>query len=237
MDTIINKLGKTVPLGMVVGCIMVEYGTLESIFYPGFSDNITRKIGSVFKKFSLVRTTEGTIITSKEDDEIDTGSGLEQIAKHLGYPCTIVSGQGTYVEIGLLYGKETDQLLTMYCKKIGSKELKFINKIEKFVEKINSKMDNPKNKLIVDVSSHKYFTIEKIREIVDGGKKLTTEHKNHIGWLLTKYGYGGGKNIFTSIKKNRQVLSTILRMVELEIKGFFNPTDTTVKKKIARRMK
>lgn len=218
MDTLygIEKLNKTIPIGLLLGCIMVDYGYIKSVMYRGFSDNVTEKIKSVFKKHVMYIGMGGTIITAKDADK--------SVDEKYWYP-NAISSEGMCIQAIVQYKKQKDIILEMYYNKIGSKEKKLIEKIYDFAVKINEKIGS----LSINIVFHKYFSFSKINEMIINKKKLNKEHKEHINWLFLKYGYvWDNKNTF--LNKNSVLLLNVLRLIEMETKGFFNPTDLSVKR-------
>ena len=222
MDTLcgMEKLNKIIPIGLLIGCIMVDYSYIKSVMYRGFSDNVTEKIKSVFKNHIMYSGMGGTIITSKHPDKHPDKS----VDEKYWYPSAI-SSEGICVQVIVQYKKQKDIILEMYYNKIGSKEKKIMEKIYDFAVKINEKIGS----LRIDIIYHKYFSFSKINEMIINKKKLNKEHKEHINWLFLKYGYVlDNKNTF--LNKNSVLLLNVLRLIEMETKGFFSPTDLSVKR-------
>jgi len=234
MDNIINKFIKQLPLGIVVGCFMIEYKVITSIFYPGFDDDNIESIKTVFKNFTYSRITEGTIISSKSKIPLNSGNyDMEKISDFLEYPCSINSDGSSYkIGINLTYGDLSDTLLIVYCKELDHKAKMFARDIVKFIKKLDGKLsDNLKSHVTIT----KYFTVKQLRGIIDLNGKLNDDSKVCIEDLFKEYGYGLilnlhiNKKIDMYNKKCKTLLSLLLRMCELEIDKKFNPNDKMVK--------
>jgi hypothetical protein len=234
MDNIINKFIKQLPLGIVVGCFMIEYKVMSSIFYPGFDDANIESIKTVFKNFTYSRITEGTIISSKSKIPLNNGSyDMEKISDFLEYPCSINSNRSSYkIGINLTYDDLSDTLLIIYCKQLDNNAKMFSRDIVKFIKKLDSKLSGNLNSY---VTITKYFTVKQLRDIVDLNGKLNDDSKVCIEDLFKEYGYGLilnlhiNKKINMYSKKCKTLLSLLLRLCELEIDKKFNPNDKAVK--------
>lgn len=227
MDTIIEKFIKTVPLGIVMGCIMIKAGILESIFYPGFNKNITTDVKRVFKTFTIMRIPQGTIITKKSQIPLNCGEFcIENVSKFLGYPCSVIESTTNRIEVIVRYGKIKDLLLTMYCDKIN-KSKKFLRDMSEFINRLNKKV---KKNLDIQVLINKHYTVKKIRQVIDSKKKISKDEKSHIAYLLRRYGYR--KALEYDINTHRKDYALLLKLCELEQMGFFSPTTANFKDKI-----
>ena len=234
MDNIINKFTKQLPLGIVVGCFMIEYKVITSIFYPGFDDDNIDSIKTVFKNFIYSRITEGTIISSKSKIPLNNGNySMEKISDFLEYPCSINDKGCSYkIKINLTYGDLSDTLLVIYCKELDSKAKMFARDIVQFIKKLDGKLSE---NLKSHVTITKYFTVKQLRDIVDLNGKLDEDSRVCIEDLFKEYGYGlilslhSSKKINMYHKKCKELLSLLLRLCELEIDKKFNPNDKTVK--------
>lgn len=233
MDDIVNKFIKQLPLGVVIGCFMIEYKIIPSIFYPGFDDENINCVKSVFKDFMYSRITEGTIISSKSKIPLNVGSyNMEKISDFLGYPCSINDKGSNYkIKIDLTYGDISDTLLVMYCEDVNDKTKIFTKDIIKFITKMNSKLSDD---LSSNLSIKKYYTVQKLRDVVDSGD-VNDDQRECIEDLFSTYGYKlilslhNNNKIDMYNKKCKKILALLLRMCELEMDGKFNPSDKEVK--------
>lgn len=237
MDELIQKFLKKVPLGIIIGCIAIQYKVIDSIFYPNFSADINKVLKSVFKTFTFLRIAEGTVVSRKSSIFIDKGKyDIKDISRFLGYPCSVEESECNQVKLILKYDNTSDELLTMYCDKMDKTLEKFIRRIVTFINKLDGKL---KKNLTITTKTQKYYTIDKIRRLVDDNKKLDKHHKTHIMTLLNKYGYQKvvklGAKIY--LKKHLDTLSLLLRLCDLEQRGFFNPSDTKLKASISSKFK
>jgi hypothetical protein len=213
----IKKL-KKIPFGLLLGCIMIDSGIIESIYYNGFDSSIIHNIKNSFNKININYMPNGTIITLHKNLKTDN-SQFEYISKNLGYPYSIdkKTNESIYIELSVKYKNIIYDLLTINCKKIGNKEEKFITKISDFINKLDCD-------ILLIVNSHKYFSIDKINYIINNNKKMNKEHKEHIKWLFLKYDY--------DYKINKSYIKNVLKLIEMEMKGFFYKIDKKIKNKI-----
>lgn len=213
MDKI--KKIKKIPFGLLLGCIMIDSDIIESIYYNGFDSSIIENIKNSFNKIHINYMPNGTIITLHKNLKTDN-SQFEYISKNLGYPYSInkKTNESICIELSVKYKNVIYDLLITNCKEIGNKEKKFIEKISDFINKLDCDI-----LLIVDF--HKYFSIDKINDIINN-KKINKEHKEHIKWLFLKYGYDYD---YDYDYKNKSYIKNVLKLIEMEMKGFFNPID------------
>lgn len=230
MDHIIDRLVKKIPLGIVVGCLMIDYRVLPSVFYPGFDDDNIENVQNVFSKLKYVRIMEGTIITSRSVIPFMEGSyNIEKISEFLKYPCSLGRrDNGHKISVNVSYKDMDDVVLTMYCRDKTDKVEEFIGRIDSFMEKVNKKMN--KHKIEIEITETRYYTIKKLRDIIDTGGELSNDHRNCVEDVMEEYGYG----LFISLhednkidiysKKCKDVLSLIMRLCELEQMSMFIPS-------------
>lgn len=237
MDKIIDKIAKKIPLGIVIGCLMVDYKIIPAIFIPGFDsddDSTIHDIKLVFTRLSYSRITEGTVISS--DSKMRTNKGtynIEHISDILGYPCSISENkEGYQVDISVCYEDDTDIVLTMYCDKLDCKIKSFTDNIGKFITKMDQKMDKH---ISIETMVNRYFSLGMLKRMVNDGDKLNTDHKRCIENKLEIYGYGlllslhnrGAINMYSVKTKN--LLLLLIRLCELEEANRFDPSDLNIK--------
>jgi hypothetical protein len=239
MDKIIDKLIKKLPLGIVIGCLMVDYKIIPAIFIPEFDndDSIIHDIRLVFNRCSYSRITEGTIISS--DTKIRTNKGMyqiEHISDILGYPCSMTEGkEGFKVDINVCYENDTDTVLTMYCNRLDCEIKNFTDSISKFITKMDQKMNKH---ISIETVVDRYFSLGMLKRMVNDNVKLNNDHKRCIEDKLEKYEYGlilslhnrGAINMYTA--KIKILLLLLIRLCELEEANKFNPSDMKIKSDI-----
>jgi len=237
MDKIIDKLTKKIPLGIVIGCLMVDYEIIPAIFIPEFDsddDSLIHDIKSVFTRSSYSRITEGTVVSSDSKARTNKGTyNIEHISDILGYPCSISENKEGYkVDISVCYENDTDAVLTMYCDKLDCDIKSFIDSIGKFITKMDQKMAKH---ISIETMVNRYFSLGILKKMVSEGTKLNNDHKRCIEEKLEKYGYGlilslhnrGAINMYTV--KIRDILLLLIRLCELEEVDRFKPSDLKIK--------
>lgn len=235
MDHIIDRLVKKIPLGIVVGCLMIDYKVLPSVFYPGFDDDNIENIQNVFSKLKYVRITEGTIITSRSVIPFMEGSyNIEKISEFLKYPCSLGRrDNGHKVSVNVSYKDMNDVVLTMYCRDKTDKVDEFIERIVSFMEKVNKKMN--KHQIEIEITETRYYTIKKLRDIIDKGGVLNNDQRDCVEDIMDEYGYGlllslhEDDKIDMYSKRSKNVLSLIMRLCELEQMSMFIPSTPNIR--------
>lgn len=236
MDKIIDKMIKKIPLGIIIGCLMVDYKIIPAIFIPEFDndDSIIHNIKSVFNRVNYSRITEGTVISSDSKIRLNKGTyNIEYISEILGYPCSVTENmEGYKVDIIVYYDDNTDTILTMYCDKLDCNIKSFVEGIGKFITKMDEKMDKH---IRIETIVNRYFSLGSLKTLINSNAKLNNDHKRCIEDKLEKYGYGlilslhnrGAINMYSVKIKN--LLLLIIRLCELEEADRFNPSDFKIK--------
>ena len=212
------------PIELILSCMLVEYGIIKSIHYDELHaydkymsyDKYFTKIKHLFKKVNLFYVMRGIIITSHNKlDELN-----ESINEKYLYPSKN-RDECICVEINIDYKENKYNVLTLYYDILKKKDKKLIEKIYNFLNKIFSNLTN-------EIRYQTYISFNKLKEILRNKKGLNKEYKKHIDWLFLKYGFGKTNNK-TYLQKNRIALLTILRIIKIDIEGFFLPTDLSIK--------
>lgn len=225
---------KKIPLGIIIGCLMVDYKIIPAIFIPEFDDDSIENIKSVFNRVDYSRITEGTVISSDSKIRLNKGTyNIEHISEILGYPCSLTENKEGYkVDITVCYNDDTDTILTMYCDRLDCKLKSFTEGIGKFITRMDEKMNKH---ISIETIVNRYFSLGLLKALVNGGTKLNNDHKRCIEDKLEKYGYGlilslhnrGAINMYSTKVKN--LLLLIIRLCELEEVDRFKPSDLKIK--------